>query len=996
MNLNTNTFIGTVQAPFSDAGVSQPGPGPPSPLQPLQPAIAAPHLRPIIGRGSPLAPPIQAFQFQRPPSSQSSDTRRAQSAQLLTLDSSRRGQALVGRSQFAPGEVVDIAIIPCSLEQGKRLFKGSFAVSEAEKRALFTLLQDHGCVTTVTLDENALLKPLLDQHIRQHCEHRHIVLPTSQSSWSLPSLRVISGGAKLQFVKASANATLTSTSTLMSVKSRFAKLQGVLVPDRIVIPVVPSESVCVSNPPSLPTEWGVTAGAGVSTLTPTSPSIPIQPPIMPTFPPPNTIVDGPPPPRQALPPQAPRPVQPFGVSLNRPHSRTSTVLLAAPALQSQQQSASAESMAIDPQLLALRSPALPALPPDLGLPPNQHMLFPDPGPLYLPHDPALPAASGVRRSRSASMDESSTSTAPSSNRQRVQINEDRIMAEMEEFEVELEMDEMGAGSVLMDGSVQNPFLMDETSTSDVLIPAEPQDHQHPAAGWKANLIGRVNVDIGMALKFKDAFHKAASDTWQRDDEPQVYITAPTAKFSARAVTTYLAQKFQNKYGDQTSTDVYNAPHGTSVDDVNLSGYLNPYTRGIYIGPAVGPGPEVSTFFEILRTLAAPHENGQFEHPSHQRESQPIPVPWGLWEERHGYVVPTLDDITGNLLEDDRMAVLSAQGMVAALVIGHHLRAPRPIHPLVILWAILGDRAFEMSLELLEKFDHVAAQELRPWFALGPSDALPSGGMYLSHPIWSLLMNRLGIQPRRIGFTLDSRTRLRYTRQLICSIVLGKVATSAPELQAFRQGFDIDIATRDALGADLQHFTELFSKPVLVSGGQSAILDPVVVIRTLYDRTVAGPQDVARLITFEFTPGGAQSERSLCERIVKFRLLRWLHGHGHPDHPLVHNTMLLDHEYGDPATLRARLLLQAVTECQDLPVDPLWRLQFRFNHAGVHTSKVPVLDLHTCTGYCVIDINPWLHNALLEESDFGDPSVVTLFDCWLHEQVVHNQQDHSSV
>ncbi|KAH9912943.1 uncharacterized protein B0H18DRAFT_960710 [Fomitopsis serialis] len=119
--MNTETFIGTLPGPFSAGIVSQPHPGPPlrpgsrsnTPVVSAPPLQPIPHFPPIAGRGTPLAPPIQAFQL-RPPSSQSSDVRRAQSAQLLPLDASHRGQALTARAQFAPGEVVDIMILPCS------------------------------------------------------------------------------------------------------------------------------------------------------------------------------------------------------------------------------------------------------------------------------------------------------------------------------------------------------------------------------------------------------------------------------------------------------------------------------------------------------------------------------------------------------------------------------------------------------------------------------------------------------------------------------------------------------------------------------------------------------------------------------------------------------------------------------------------------------------------------------------------------------------------
>lgn len=121
------------------------------------------------------------------------------------------------------------------------------------------------------------------------------------------------------------------------------------------------------------------------------------------------------------------------------------------------------------------------------------------------------------------------------------------------------------------------------------------------------------------------------------------------------------------------------------------------------------------------------------------------MPWGLWEERNGYVVPVLDDIASDELEDDRFGILAAQGMVAALVMGRFVLAPRPIHPVLILWALLGDSAFMMSFELLSQLDPIAAEELRPWYALNFDESLPSHDGYHSEPVWALLMGRLGAQ-----------------------------------------------------------------------------------------------------------------------------------------------------------------------------------------------------------------------------------------------------------
>ncbi|KAH9915227.1 uncharacterized protein B0H18DRAFT_106235 [Fomitopsis serialis] len=358
------------------------------------------------------------------------------------------------------------------------------------------------------------------------------------------------------------------------------------------------------------------------------------------------------------------------------------------------------------------------------------------------------------------------------------------------------------------------------------------------------------------------------------------MTAPNIKFAARTVTTFLAYHLQNRDG-ATFLPTYRAPLGTVVHDTPLSAFLNPLTRGIYVGPALGRGPELATLREILRVLPDPPEDADFGYPPPARYPEPLAMPWGLWQKHHDFAVPALDAVT---LEEERVRMLSAHGMVAALTMGHHLLAPKPIHPLVILWAILGDRAFEMSVELLKQFDSSAAEELRPWFELGYDERLPSEGAYWSHPVWRLLMHHFGMQPHRIGFAPDAAKRLEYTRQLISSVVLGKISNSAAELIAFRRGFNLDFTATDSEGTGILSLTELFTSPDERTFGDRC-LDPVVILRTLYDRTVNKPHDVVRLIVFLFTPGSPQSERSLYERILQGRLLRWLHGPGHPDHTL---------------------------------------------------------------------------------------------------------------
>ncbi|KAH9934379.1 uncharacterized protein B0H18DRAFT_1101845 [Fomitopsis serialis] len=351
-------------------------------------------------------------------------------------------------------------------------------------------------------------------------------------------------------------------------------------------------------------------------------------------------------------------------------------------------------------------------------------------------------------------------------------------------------------------------------------------------------------------------------------------------------------------------------------------------------------------------------------------------------------------------------MLAAQGMVAALVMGHFLLAPRPIHPILILWAILGDSALTMSFELLSQLDPIAAKELRPWYALDSDEPLPSHEGHTSHPVWALLMAHFGVQPLRIGFTPDAPSRLQYTQQLICAAVLGKTTTNVPALQAFRQGFNVQFSIEhddDSRMAAFERFSDLFSKPVPTFGARMVTLNPIVVIRTLYDRTVRSPQDVVRLIKYELPEDSitaaedpvVREMQRLYEVMFRVRLYRWLRGVGPPDHHILRTAVQLEGtNHGDPTTLRARLLLKAVRESEDLPIDPEWRLKIQLHHA--HDSRDDaVLDLHTCVGFCVVKFTWWLCNMLLEDLDFDNPSSVTLFDCWIYEQVLYNQNVHTT-
>ena len=57
---------------------------------------------------------------------------------------------------------------------------------------------------------------------------------------------------------------------------------------------------------------------------------------------------------------------------------------------------------------------------------------------------------------------------------------------------------------------------------------------------------------------------------------------------------------------------------------------------------------------------------------------------------------------------------------------------------------------------------------------------------------------------------------------------------------------------------------------------------------------------------------------------------------------------------------------------------------------------PVVQFHTCTTHCNVSLNTWLVNVLLEPVDFRQADIATVFDCWLHLQLLHTSGSYNTV
>lgn len=113
------------------------------------------------------------------------------------------------------------------------------------------------------------------------------------------------------------------------------------------------------------------------------------------------------------------------------------------------------------------------------------------------------------------------------------------------------------------------------------------------------------------------------------------------------------------------------------------------------------------------------------------------------------------------------------------------------------------------------------------------------------------------------------------------------------------------------------------------------------LRFMYNRHVEDMADVHRVLQFMEYPHGetcrdptiwTRAHRMLKERLVsafEYQMTRYLTGSGHPDHASIRGQIVDDDQFavdqGD-GTLRARLLLSAVTGVDLLPTDPEFKIK----------------------------------------------------------------------
>lgn len=179
------------------------------------------------------------------------------------------------------------------------------------------------------------------------------------------------------------------------------------------------------------------------------------------------------------------------------------------------------------------------------------------------------------------------------------------------------------------------------------------------------------------------------------------------------------------------------------------------------------------------------------------------------------------------------------------------------------------------------------------------------------------------------------------RTVLAHFLFGDSGQLIPEFDAFASGFNYRIKD-DTRFSDVSPSFGLaynISNPYLMQLMGDFSSKEMLVF--MYNRRVEEPEDVHRVLQFMEYPHGeicrdpmiwTRAHSRLKERLIsafEYQMTRYVIGTGHPNHASIRGQIVDDDQFAvdeKDGTLRARLLLSAVTGVDLLPTDPGFKIK----------------------------------------------------------------------
>ncbi|EIM83905.1 uncharacterized protein STEHIDRAFT_159515 [Stereum hirsutum FP-91666 SS1] len=309
------------------------------------------------------------------------------------------------------------------------------------------------------------------------------------------------------------------------------------------------------------------------------------------------------------------------------------------------------------------------------------------------------------------------------------------------------------------------------------------------------------------------------------------------------------------------------------------------------------------------------------------------------------------------------------GTCAALHIVYLHLAPIPISPFLLYRLVRP--ALDCPLDLIRFVDPKAAEVLEPWYDLDHTDPLPTSP---TSPILQIFIEATGLTAAHM-----SSQRTPSTHQGHPDL------DGVHDFKEFKIGFDVKLT-------DGRSLLEAFPN------------DPkelTTLLKALYNRDVLNMEHIIGALRFMTTDYSDNVKSNTLSRLFQLRVIRYLLGHGHPNHPTIRGTFVTDQVFvatQNNPSIRAKMFIIAMTGSDLIPNEVSWKLKIRLHHKAIwlpgwakswyrdsrRANSVindPPIFFHTCDSACDIIVHDSIE-AMLSEP-LGDPGTATAFDAWFH-------------
>ncbi|KAI0668383.1 hypothetical protein C8Q78DRAFT_1046861 [Trametes maxima] len=492
-------------------------------------------------------------------------------------------------------------------------------------------------------------------------------------------------------------------------------------------------------------------------------------------------------------------------------------------------------------------------------------------------------------------------------------------------------------------------------SSEILRPIDRTDEYEQASSF----------DVG---QWEDALASACRGS---DDPmtPSAILRGPTVNAVAHALIFLITWSFNTARNGTFNTALQAAvPSGTECNECPLEALFSPATRRYQIGEGIGSGPMHAVLraaIELTTSNAA------------------------LWVDQGAFKTLNFHSSKDGGLPG-REAAFRVCGFLCYLHLAVLGVGPEPVSPFLLHAAISGRAALQVDKGFINALDPVSFARLRPWDDWVRScEPLPAQidnvtGSELAMLLVHADINTSCLQSRHLSVAECDGIE----RSLAGRILIGvDDPTLHPDFEAFQAGFNYMDAIHPQLS--LSHPDREFQ------GGVRGFLGAV------YNRRVQNVDEFIEHLRFDTPFAGDRDIREYgLENLFRASLERYLHGLGHPVHPVLDGIIPeAARDSCNYAGYRATLLLTAMSGSPLMPVGSTWSLDFSFIHSSgesevlgsnetAHQNVPTPIRFRACFKEALVTVDAPLQNLLHESTSNAEATVSdTLFDAWLHSALL---------